>query len=182
MPGIVTERKRLRMRPALSLFLLLLAASLPAGSAHADAARGKAARALKPLVIRPMDPPAACSLQYRSNPHWLKPGERLVETVIAGWIGTDSGITPASLRLGISAVYYESETTTFAIIGFAFRDEKDAVTAEKTLADRFANKTEHRFARKGPYVVVLAQPPPINEACGKWVWEELGRRLAKVPA
>jgi hypothetical protein len=127
-----------------------------------------------------MDAPSVCSLQYRSMPFWLRPGSRIVETVIAGWLGTDSGITPESLRLGISAVYYESETHTFAVIGFAFRTEKDAVVAEKTLADRFAKKTEHRFTRKGPYVVVLAQPPPTSEACGTWMWEELERRLAKV--
>ena len=177
MPGIASERKRVRMRPVLSLLLLL--AGLP-GLAHADAARGKAARALKSLIIRPMDTTAVCSLQYRSTPYWLRPGQRLVETVIGGWIGTDSGITPGSLRLGISAVYYESETSTFAVIGFAFRNEKDAEVAEKTLTERFATKTEHRFTRKGPYVVVLAQPPPTNERCCTWMWEELQRRLGKV--
>jgi len=165
------------MRPALSLLLLL--AGVPQ-LVHADAARGKAAAALKPLIIRPMDAPSLCSLEYRSMPFWLRPGQRTVETVIAGWLGTDSGITPESLRLGISGVYFESETHTLAVIGFAFRTEKDAAVAEKTLADRFAKKTEHRFTRKGPYVVVLAQPPPINEQCGKWMWEELERRLAKV--
>jgi hypothetical protein len=166
------------MRPVLPLLLLL--AGLPA-LAHADPARGKAARVLKTLVIRPMDTGAACTLEYRSMPFWMKSGQRIVETVIAGWIGTDSGITPESLRLGISAVYYESEQAhTFAIIGLAFRDEKDAVVAEKTLTDRFAAKTQHRFTRKGPYVVVLSQPIPTNEQCGTWMWEELQRRLAKV--
>jgi hypothetical protein len=161
------------------LLLLGLLALLPA-TALADPALGKTARALKPLVIKPMDAPAQCTLEYRSKPFWMKPGERIVETVIAGWIGTNAGITPESLRLGISSVYYDDETTTFAIIGLAFETEKDAEVAEKTLGERFAGKTDHRFTRRGPIVVVLAQPPPTNESCGKWVWEEIGRRLAKV--
>ena len=177
MPGIVTERKRVRMRPALSLLLLL--AGVPQ-LVHADAARGKAAAALKPLIIRPMDAPSLCSLEYRSMPFWLRPGQRTVETVIAGWLGTDSGITPESLRLGISGVYFESETHTFATIGLDFKTEKDAITAEKTLEQRFAGKTEHRFVRKGTYVVVFALPSPTNSACANWMWEELGRRLQKV--
>ena len=166
------------MRPVLLLLALLLA-SLPA-AAHAATARGKAAKALKTLIIRPMDAPAQCSLQWRSTPYWLKPGGRLLETVVAGWIGTDAGITPESLRLGISGVYFEGETHTFAIIGFDFKTEKDAVAAEKTLGERFAGKTEHRFVRKGTYVVVFALPSPTNNACAQWMWEELGRRLDKV--
>jgi hypothetical protein len=166
------------MRPVLLLLALFLA-GLPA-AARADALRGKAARALKTLIIRPMDAPAECSLSWRSTPYWLKPGGRLLETVVAGWIGTDAGITPESLRLGISGVYFESETSTFAIIGFDFETEKDAMTAEKTLAARFEGKTEHRFARRGTYVVVFAQPSPTNNACAQWMWEELGRRLQKV--
>ena len=161
------------------LLLLGLLALVPS-PALADPALGKTARALKPLVITPMAAPAQCTLSYRSMPFWMKPGERIVETVIAGWIGTNAGITPESLRLGISAVYYDNETTTFAIIGLAFKNEKDAEVAEKTLAERFSGKTDHRFTRRGPIVVVLAQPPPTNESCGKWMWEELGRRLAKV--
>ena len=109
-----------------------------------------------------------------------EPGGRLLETVLAGWIGTDAGITPDALRLGISGVYFESETHTFAIIGFDFKTEKDAMTAEKSLSDRFAGKTEHRFVRKGTYVVVFALPSPTNNACAQWMWEELGRRLDKV--
>ena len=166
------------MRPVLLLLALLLAGPPPA--AHAATERGKAAKALKTLIIRPMDAPAQCSLQWRSTPYWLKPGGRLLETVVAGWIGTDAGITPESLRLGISGVYFESETHTFAIIGFDFKTEKDAMTAEKSLSDRFAGKTEHRFVRKGTYVVVFALPSPTNNACAQWMWEELGRRLDKV--
>ena len=166
------------MRPVLLLLALLLAGPPPA--AHAATERGKAAKALKTLIIRPMDAPAQCSLQWRSTPYWLKPGGRLLETVVAGWIGTDAGITPDALRLGISGVYFESETHTFAIIGFDFKTEKDAVAAEKTLGERFAGKTEHRFVRKGTYVVVFALPSPTNNACAQWMWEELGRRLDKV--
>lgn len=165
------------MRPA--LLLLALLACLPA-PVRADAERGRAAKALKRLIIRPMDAPAECSLQWRSTPYWLKPGGRLLETVVAGWIGTDAGIVPESLRLGISGVYFESETNTFAIVGLDFKDEKDAARAEKTLTDRFAGKTEHRFARRGTYVVVFAQPSPSNDACADWMWEELGRRLREV--
>jgi hypothetical protein len=166
------------MRPVLLVLALLLAGPPPA--AHAGAERGKAAKALKTLIIRPMDEPAECSLQWRSTPYWLKPGGRLLETVVAGWIGTDAGITPESLRLGISGVYFESETHTFAIVGFDFKAEKDAITAEKTLEQRFAGKTEHKFMRKGTYVVVFALPSPTNNACAQWMWEELGRRLEKV--
>jgi hypothetical protein len=166
------------MRPVLLLLALLLAGPPPA--AHAASERGKAAKALKTLIIRPMDAPAECSLQWRSTPYWLKPGGRLLDTVVAGWIGTDAGITPDALRLGISGVYFESETHTFAIIGFDFKTEKDAITAEKTLEQRFAGKTEHRFVRKGTYVVVFALPSPTNNACAQWMWEELGRRLDKV--
>ena len=166
------------MRPVLLLLALLLAGPPPA--AHAATERGKAAKALKTLIIRPMDAPAQCSLQWRSTPYWLKPGGRLLETVVAGWIGTDAGITPDALRLGISGVYFESETHTFAIIGLDFKTEKDAITAEKTLEQRFAGKTEHRFVRKGTYVVVFALPSPTNNACAQWMWEELGRRLDKV--
>ena len=163
----------------LVLLLLGLLALRPA-PALADPALGKTARALKTLVIKPMDAPAQCTLEYRSNPFWMKAGERIVETVIAGWIGTNAGITPESLRLGISTVYFDNETTTFAIIGLAFKTEKDAEVAEKTLDERFTGKTGHRFTRRGPIVVVFAQPPPTNESCGKWMWEEIGRRLAKV--
>ena len=166
------------MRPVLLLLALLLAGPPPA--AHAATERGKAAKALKTLIIRPMDAPAQCSLQWRSTPYWLKPGGRLLETVVAGWIGTDAGITPDALRLGISGVYFESETHTFATIGLDFKTEKDAITAEKTLEQRFAGKTEHRFVRKGTYVVVSALPSPTNNACAQWMWEELGRRLDKV--
>jgi len=166
------------MRPVLLLLALLLA-GLPR-AAHAGTERGKAARALKSLIIRPMDAPAECSLEWRSTPYWLKPGGRLLETVVAGWIGTDAGITPDALRLGISGVYFESETHTFATIGLDFKTEKDAITAEKTLEQRFAGKTEHRFVRKGTYVVVFALPSPTNNACAQWMWEELGRRLDKV--
>jgi len=166
------------MRPVLLLLALLLAGPPPA--THAATERGKAAKALKTLIIRPMDAPAQCSLQWRSTPYWLKPGGRLLETVVAGWIGTDAGITPDALRLGISGVYFESETHTFAIIGLDFKTEKDAITAEKTLEQRFAGKTEHRFVRKGTYVVVFALPSPTNNACAQWMWEELGRRLDKV--
>jgi hypothetical protein len=162
-----------------ALLLLGLLAVQPA-PAFADPALGKVARALKPIIIKPMDAPAQCSLQWRSTPFWMKRGERIVETVIAGWIGTNAGITPESLRLGISGVYYENETTTFAIIALAFETEKDAEVAEKTLAERFAGKTDHRFARRGTIVVVFAQPPPTNADCGTWMWEEIGRRLAKV--
>ena len=179
MPGIVTERKRVRMRPLLPLLVLLLA-GLPAGAAHADVARGKAARALKTLVLRPMDASASCSLEYRSTPFWLRPGTQVVNTVVDGWLGTDSGVTPQALRLGISSVYWESETNTFTIIGFAFRTEDDAVRAEKTLIERYAKTSAHRFARRGSYVLILAQPPPLNEECGKWMWEELSRRFAGV--
>ena len=161
------------------LLLLGLLALLPAPT-FADPALGKVARALKPIIIKPMDAPAQCSLQWRSTPFWMKRGERIVETVIAGWIGTNAGITPESLRLGISGVYYDNETTTFAIIALAFKTEKDAEVAEKTLGERFAGKTDHRFARRGPIVVVFAQPPPTNADCGAWMWEEIGRRLAKV--
>jgi hypothetical protein len=166
------------MRPG--LLVLLLLAGAPA--AHADPARGRVARALKTLVIRPMDSSAACSLEWRSTPFWLRPGQRVVETVINGWLGPDSGVTPNALRLGISAVYYESETNTFAIIGFAFKKEEDAMRTEKTLNDKYGKTTAHRFARRGSYVLVLAEPPPTNEACGTWMWQELSDRLAKVPS
>ncbi len=153
--------------------------ALPAGSAHADAARGRAGRVLKTLVIRPMDTNAACSLEWRSVPHWLRPGQRLLETVIAGWIGTDAGITPDSVRLGLSGVYYEKETSTLALIALALKTEENAVRTEKTLVERYDKTTAHRFMRRGPYVVILAVPPPADEECTNWVWEELGRRLGE---
>ena len=155
---------------------------LSVGPARADAAKGQAGGVLKALVIRPADANAACSLAWRSQPHWLRPDSRLLGTVLAGWIGTDSGITPESVRLGISGVYFEGETTTLALIGFAMKTEEDAVRAEKTLANRYAEKTAHRFMRSGPYVVILAVPPPGEEKCSTWMWEELGRRLQKATA
>jgi hypothetical protein len=165
--------------------LVLLAAILgvlPAWPAHADAAKGQAGKVLSALVIRPGDAKAACSLAWRSRPHWLRPDTRLLGTVLAGWIGTDSGITPESLRLGISGVYFESETSTLALIGLAMKTEKDAVLAEKTLVERHAGKTANRFMRRGPYVMILAVPPPGEEKCSTWMWEELGRRLQKATA
>jgi hypothetical protein len=182
LPGSVTERKRVRMRPAVSLVVLLLVGVAPAAPARADAARGRAARALKPLVIRPMDSSAACSLEWRSTPYWLRPGQRVVQTVMEGWLGADAPVKPEALRLGISGVYYDGETrtTTFAIIGFAFRTEEDAMRAEKILADRYAKTNAQRFMRRGPYVVILAEPPPTNEGCAAWMADELGRRLARV--
>jgi hypothetical protein len=167
------------MRSAIPVLVLLLLAVLPA-HAHADAARGSAARALKPLMIRPMESSAACSLQWRSTPSWLRPGERVVKTLMEGWLGTDSTVKPESVRLGISGVYYESETATFSILGLAFRTEDDAKRAEKTLVGRYAKTDTQRFARRGPYVVIFSQPPPTNEACANWMWDELGRRLATV--
>jgi hypothetical protein len=181
LPGIVIARKRVRVRPALPVVLLSgILGVLPAGSAHADAAKGQAGRVLKALVVRPADANAACSLAWRSRPHWLRPESRLLGTVLAGWIGTDSGITPESLRLGISGVYFESETSTLALIGLAMKTEEDAVRAEKTLVDRYDKKTANRFMRRGSYVVILAVPPPGEEKCSSWMWEEIGRRLGKV--
>ena len=181
MLGSGIARKRVRMRST----LLLLAATLgvlPVGSAGAGAAKGQAGRVLSALVIRPGDAGAACSLAWRSRPHWLRTNTRLLDTVLAGWIGTDSGVTPESLRLGISGVYFQGETTTLALIGFAMKTEEDAVRAEKTLAKRYAEKTANRFMRRGPYVMILAVPPPGEEKCSTWMWEELGRRLQKATA
>jgi len=169
------------MRPTLVLLAGILGV-FPAGSARADAAKGQAGRVLKALVIRPADADAACSLAWRGQPHWLRTNSRLLETVLAGWIGTDSGITPESLRLGISGVYFQGETSTLALIGLAMKTEEDAVLAEKTLAKRHAEKTANRFVRRGPYVVILAVPPSGEDKCSTWMWEELGRRLQKATA
>ena len=169
------------MRPTVVLLAGILGV-LPAGPARADAAKGAAGRVLSALVIRPSDANAACSLAWRSRPHWLRPNTRLLETVLAGWIGTDSGITPESLRLGISGVYFQGETTTLAMVGLAMKTEEDAVRAEKTLIDRYAKKTANRFMRRGSYVVILAVPPPGEEKCSTWMWEELGGRLQKATA
>ena len=180
MPGSVIARKRVRMRPTLSVVLVAgILGVLPAGPARADAAKGQAGRMLSALVVRPGDAKAACSLTWRSQPHWLRPDTRLLGTVLAGWIGTDSGITPESLRLGVSGVYFEGETSTLALIGLAMKTEEDAVRAEKTLLQRYEKKTANRFMRRGPYVVILAVPPPAEEKCSGWMWEEIGRRLQK---
>jgi hypothetical protein len=180
LPGAVIARKRLRVRPALPVVLLSgLLAALPAGYAHADAAKGQTAKLLKSLVVRPAEANAACSLQWRSTPRWLRPGTRLLETVLAGWIGTNAGVTPESIRLGISGVYFEKETSTLALIGLALKSEGDAVRAEKSLVDRYGKTTPHRYMRRGSYVVILAVPPPANEQCRNWMWVERGRRLQK---
>jgi hypothetical protein len=167
------------MTPALRV-LVLVVAGLAAGLAHADSPKGKAARALKTLSLRPMDAGAACTLEYRSTPFWLRPGTGVVNTVFDGWFGSDSGVTPDALRLGISTVYLESEKNTFTIIALDFMTEEAAVRAEQKLTERHGKTTAHRFARRGPYVLILAQPPPVNEECGKWMWEELGSRLGAV--
>jgi hypothetical protein len=166
--------------PAVVVVLLTgLLGALPAGTAHADAARGRAGRVLKALVIRPSETGAGCSLEWRAQPRWLRPGQRLMETVLAGWIGTNAGVTPESVRLGISSVYFEGGTSTLALIGLALKTEDDAVRAEKALVDRYAKTTAHRFTRRGPYVVILGVPPPGNDKCSSWMWEELERRLQK---
>jgi hypothetical protein len=166
------------MRPTAVLLAGILGV-LPAARVGADAAKGRAGRVLSALVVRPADAKDACVLTWRSRPHWLRRDTRLLGTVLAGWIGTDSGITPESLRLGVSGVYFESDTSTLALIGLAMKTEEDAVRAEKTLLERHEKNTANRFMRRGPYVVILAVPAPGEEKCSTWMWEELGRRLQK---
>jgi hypothetical protein len=168
--------------PVLALAAVLVGATLSAAPARADAERGRAARVLRTFVVRPSEAAPHCALRRRSTPTWVRPEKdvRLLDTIVAGWFGTGGEVTPAMIRLGISGVYWEGEAGTLTIIGLAFREQARARAAEELLRGRYA-QTGHRFAREGPWLMILGVPPESSAACVEWLWRWLGARLAAAP-
>lgn len=165
-----------------ALAVALAAAALAVPPARADAERGRVARLLRPFFVAPAAAAPECVLRWRGTPYWLRPGKRIVETVIAGWFGTDTAVKPDTILLGTSAVYWEGAEGTLTAIVLAFRSADVAAEAERVLRERHGETTAQRFARRGTFVLILAVPPPANAACADRLWALLGERLAALPA
>jgi hypothetical protein len=167
------------MRCTLVVLAAVLAAAVPSDpAARADAAGDRAVRVLPALVIRPAEASADCQLRWRSRPHRLSAKNDDTKTLLDGWLGPESGLTPDDVRKGMTMVYHAGDEGSLAIIGIAFRDDDHALKAEQRSSAQFATGTVHRFTRRGPLVAILGVGPPIRKECVQWMWEELDRRLA----